>query len=285
VIEETAEYRITTTGWGVTLKNFLVPDSTPEFLDYKVNTPEKWEEAKARMTVSRDRINWDYLKRNYPLWKAEGHFIQGEFWFGFDVLHSWMAGFETIIIAMMEEPEWVKDMIKTYLDSAIAHFDMIWDAGYHFDCISWPDDMGYKGHTFFSNEMYTEILQPFHKRAIDWAHNHGIYAHLHSCGNIMPRVPQLVEIGLDALNPIEIKAGMDLYALKREFGDRLVFHGGANALLLHKPAQILPYIEELLPIVKENGGYIFSSDHSIPNAVSLEDYRAIVAAVKKFGAY
>jgi len=101
----------------------------------------------------------------------------------------------------------------------------------------------------------------------------------------MPRLPQLVEIGLDALNPIEIKAGMDLAVLKKDYGDRLVFHGGADALLLDKPGRILPYIEETLPVLKENGGYIFSSDHSIPNTVSLENYWAIVEAVKKFGAY
>jgi uroporphyrinogen decarboxylase len=285
VIEETDEFRITTTEYGITLKNFKVPDSTPEFLDYKINTPERWEEAKARMTVSRDRIDWNYLKTNYPRWQAEGRWIEGLFWFGFDVLHSWVAGFETVLIAMMEEPEWITDMLNTFLDSTLAHFEMIWDEGYNFDGIFWYDDMGYKGKTFFSNNLYAELLQPVHKRAIDWAHNHGIKAHLHSCGNVMTRVPQLVDIGLDALNPIEIKAGMDLKALKRDYGDKLVFHGGADALLLDKPDKILPYIEENLPIVKENGGYIFSSDHSIPNTVSLETYKAIVEAVKKFGAY
>jgi uroporphyrinogen decarboxylase len=101
----------------------------------------------------------------------------------------------------------------------------------------------------------------------------------------MTRVPQLVEIGLDALNPIEIKAGMDLPALKRDYGDRLVFHGGADALLLDKPDRIIPYIKQTLPLVKEKGGYIFSSDHSIPNTVSLETYKAVVAAVKEYGAY
>src|SRR5215469_10139533 len=54
-IEETENYIIYTTEWGVTLKNFKIPDSTPEFLDYRVNSPEKWEEAKKRMTVSKDR--------------------------------------------------------------------------------------------------------------------------------------------------------------------------------------------------------------------------------------
>ena len=285
VIEETPDYRISTTEWGVTLKNFKVPDSTPEFLDYRVNTPEKWEEAKARMSVYRDRIDWEYLKKNYPLWQKEGRWIEGLFWFGFDVLHSWMAGTETVLIAMLEDPEWFSDMVNTFLDRAIALYDMIWDEGYHFDAIFWYDDMGYKNSLFFSNELYAELLQSAHKKAIDWAHNRGIKARLHSCGYIMPRVPLLIDIGLDALNPIEIKAGMDIKALKKDYGNRLVLHGGADALLLDKRDRILPYIEELLPILKENGGYIFSSDHSIPNTVSLEDYRGIVEAVKKFGGY
>ena len=285
IIEDTPEYVISTTKYGITLKNFKVPDSTPEFLDYKVNTPEKWEEAKKRMTVSRDRINWDHLKKAFPQWQAEGRWIQGVFWFGYDVLHSWMVGTETVLIAMLENPEWFSDMVNTFLDRTIALYDMIWDEGYHFDTIFWYDDMGYKNRTFFSEALYTELLKPVHKRAIDWAHNHGIKAHLHSCGNIMPFVPHLVEIGLDALNPIEIKAGMDIKALKKNFGDKLVFHGGADALLLDKREKILPYIEEMLPILKEKGGYIFSSDHSIPNTVSLENYKAIVETVKKFGAY
>jgi len=285
IIEETADYVISTTEWGITLRNFKVPDSTPEFLDYLVNTPERWEEAKKRMTVSRDRIDWDLLKNNFPLWQAEGRWTQALFWFGFDVLHSWMAGTETILIAMLEDPDWFSDMVNTYLDCAIAHYDMIWDEGYHFDSVFWYDDMGYKDRPFFSNDLYAEVLQPVHKRAIDWAHNHGVKAHLHSCGYVMKRIPQLVEIGLDALNPIEIKAGNDIKAIKKNYGSKLVLHGGADALLMDKPNKILSYIEEMLPIVMEGGGCIFSSDHSIPNTVSLENYRAIVEAVKRFGAY
>ena len=285
IIEETEDYTIATTEWGVTLKSFKVLDSTPEFLGYKINTPQKWEEAKKRMTISRDRINWDRLKKVYPLWKKEGRWVQGIFWFGYDVLHSHMAGTETTLIAMLEDPDWFSDMVNTYLDSSIAHFNMIWDEGYHFDSMFWYDDMGYKLRTFFSEELYVNLLKPVHKRAIDWAHDRGIKTHLHSCGNIMPFVPHLVEIGLDALNPIEIKAGMDIKYIKKNYGDKLVLHGGIDALLLDKKEKVIPYIEELVPMLKEKGGYIFSSDHSIPNAVSLETYKAIVETVKKVGSY
>ncbi|MBR0464089.1 MAG: hypothetical protein IJJ23_06850 [Clostridia bacterium] len=285
VLEETDRYRIVTTAWGVTLKNFKELDSTPEFLDYKVTTPEAWAEAKKRMTTEDDRVDWAYLKREYPRWQAEGRWIEAGFWFGFDVTHSWMSGTETILVAMYEEPEWVTDIFNTYLDSCIALFDKVWNAGYRFNAIYWPDDMGYKGTTFFSNEMYRELLKPVHKRAVEWAHAKGIYAHLHSCGDVMTRVDDLMDIDIDALNPLEVKAGMKPLLLKEKYGDRLTLHGGVNAVLWDKKDEIIEEIDRVVPALKENGGYIFSSDHSIPNSVSLENMKAIVKEVKRVGSY
>lgn len=285
VIEETDRYVIATSQWGVTMKHFKEEDSTPEFLDFSVTTAEKWAEAKSRMTVDDNRINWDLLKREYPRWVAEGRWIQAGFWFGFDVTHSWMMGTENLLIAMMEEPELITDMFGTYLDRCIAHFEKVWDAGYRFDEIFWPDDMGYKGTPFFSNQTYRDLLQPFHKKAVDWAHNRGIKAHLHSCGDIMPLIPDILDTGVDALNPLEVKAGMDVLGLKRDVGDRLVLHGGVNAVLWDDKEAIVEEIRRVVPVLKENGGYIFSSDHSIPNSVSLDNFREIVAEVKRCGVY
>ncbi len=285
VIEENDEYRIYTTSWGATQKSFKRQDSTPEFLDFKVTTPEIWAEAKRRMTLEDDRIPWARLRQNYDRYVAEGHWIGAGFWFGFDVTHSWMTGTETLLVAMYEEPEWAQDMFETYLDRCIRLFDRIWDAGYRFDFIRWPDDMGYKGTTFFSNDMYRELLKPVHKRAVEWAHSKGIYACLHSCGNIMTRIDELMDVGIDSLNPLEVKAGMEPLTLKQKYGDRLVLHGGVNAVLWDDRDAIIEEIRRVVPAMKQNGGYVFSSDHSIPNSVSLENFRAIVEEVKRVGKY
>lgn len=285
VLSEDERSYICTSEWGVTMRHFKQEDSTPEFLDYKVTTPETWEECKARMLAGADRINWDYLKKNYPVWQTEGRWTQALFWFGFDVTHSWMMGMENHMLAMYDEPEMVVDMYNTYLDCSIRQFNAIWDAGYRFDSVFWYDDMGYKGTTLFSNELYRELLKPVHKRAVDWAHERGIVAHLHSCGNIMTRIDDLVDIGIDALNPLEIKAGMEPLSLKEKYGDKLVLHGGINAVLWDKKDAIIEEIRRCVPALKENGGYIFSSDHSIPNTVSLENMRTIVDEVKRIGSY
>ena len=284
-LEETDRYAIRTSPWGVTMKHFKEEDSTPEFLDYKVTTPEAWEEAKKRMTLSDDRIPWDYLKENYDKWRAEGRWIRGVFWFGFDVTHSWMMGTENVLVAMIEEPEFIEDIFDTYLNHTIALYDRLWDAGYHFDEMFWYDDMGYKGTTFFSPNMYRELLQPYHTRAVKWAHDHGVYAQLHSCGDIMTLLPDIVATGVDALNPLEVKSGMDVFEIKRKYGDRLTLHGGINAVKWSDADAILAEIDEKVPVLKQNGGFIFSSDHSIPNAVSLDNMKRIVAEVKRVGRY
>lgn len=285
ILEETDEYVISTTGWGVTLKNFKIPDSTPEFLDFKVTDATVWQEAKRGMTDDIDRFDMAMIRREYPKWVSEGRWLQANFWFGFDVMHSWMTGTETVLVAMLEDPEWVSDVFNTYLDMSIRHYEALIKMGYTFDEVYWCDDMGYKNTTFFSSELYRTLLKPVQKRAVEWIHAHGMYAHLHSCGYIMPFVPDLVEIGVDALNPLEVKAGMDSVKLKREFGSKLTLHGGMNAMYWNDTEATLAEVRRLIPVLKENGGYIFSSDHSIPNSVSLENYRAIVECVKEVGSY
>lgn len=273
-----------TTSWGMTLRDFKVPDSTPQALDAYVNTKERWEEAKARMLDgAEDRIPWDGLKVWYPQWRAEGRFLQLGLWFGFDVTHSHMTGTETLLLAMYDDPEWVEDMFDTYLTIAIRQCTAILDAGYEFDSMFWYDDMGYKGSTFFSPALYRSMLKPYHKRAVDWAHEHGLVTELHSCGYIEPLLPDLYEIGLDMLNPLEVKAGMDPHRLKQRFGDRLAFHGGINAQLWDKPDEVEAEMKRVIPIMREGGGYVFASDHSIPNSVSFEQMTRIVELAKQLG--
>ena len=284
-IEETDEYIVSKTVWGATLKNWKHAASTPEFLDFTVVDRESWAEAKARMTPTDDRIPWEHLKKHYAGWRDRGCWIEAGLWFGFDVTHAWTVGTERLLIAMIEDPEWCVDMFNHYLTVTLALLDRVWDAGYTFDAVRWPDDMGYKYNQFFSVQTYRELLKPVQKRAIDWAHAKGIYAHLHSCGNINPLIPELIEIGLDALNPLEVKAGMDPIALKRQFGDKLVLHGGVNAMLWDDLDAIEAEMRRVVPVLKENGGYIFSSDHSVPSSVSLENFRRITQLAKELGAY
>ncbi len=285
VIEETDEYTVFTSSWGVTMKNWRHAASTPEFLNFTVTDRKSWEMAKARMVPTRDRVNWKHLQENYPRWRREGRWISGNLWFGFDITHSWFVGTERVLMALAEDPEWCIDMFNHELDVCLDLLDMVWDAGYTFDEVSWPDDMGYKFNQFFSLSMYRQILKPVHKRAADWAHAKGIKVHLHSCGDVRPFISDLIEIGVDCLNPLEVKAGMNPVEIKRRYGDRLALHGGINAVLWDDIDSIEAEMRRVVPVLKENGGYIFSSDHSVPSSVSLENFRRIVDLAKQLGSY
>lgn len=285
VLAETETDKTYTSEWGVTMRQWKHAASTPEFLDFTITGPDEWYKAKERIAPTRDRVHWDMLKKEYAGWRAQDAWIAPVVWFGFDVTHSWMIGTERMLLALADDPSWIVDMWRTELETELALLDMAWEAGYTFDSIMWYDDMGYKQNQFFSLRMYRSLLKPFHQQVIDWAHQKGIKAHLHSCGDIRPFVPELVGMGLDALNPLEVKAGMDPVVLKGQYGDKLVFHGGINAVLWDQPEAIHAEMEKVVPVMKENGGYIFSSDHSVPSSVSLEDFREIIALAKKLGSY
>jgi uroporphyrinogen decarboxylase len=285
VLEDTPEYTIYTSNFGVTMKQWKHMASTPAFLAHTIVDRESWLVAKQRMQLTAERVNWQYLQENFPLWKEKGYWIEAGLWFGFDVTHSWIVGTERVLLAMVEDPDWMCDMFETMLELDLALYDMIWEAGYHFDSFFWCDDLGYKYNQFISLKTYRNVLKPFHQRAIDWAHQHGIKAHLHSCGDVRPFVPEWISMGLDALNPLEVKAGMDALILKREFGKDLVLHGGVNAVLWDQPQVIRSEMERVVPILKQNGGYIFSSDHSVPSSVSLSDFQSIVELAKQLGSY
>jgi uroporphyrinogen decarboxylase len=285
IIEETEEYITRTTSWGATIRDWKHRGGVPQDLAFTVKDAASWAAAKARMTPTHDRVNWQHLKENWSVWRGQNAWISGGFWFGFDVTHARVVGTEETLIMMATEPELFKDIVETQLDMDIALFTMVWDAGYHFDEMMWWDDMGYKGTQFFSLDMYRNLLKPAHKRACDWAHARGAKVRLHSCGNISKFIPDMIEIGVEMLNPVEVKAGLDPVALKKEYGKLLGFHGGLNAVLYTQPEKMWAEMRSVIPEMKKDGGYIISSDHSIPETVSLEEFREFVRLAKELGAY
>ena len=285
VLEDAPEYSIYRNIWGGIEKKLKDEKAEmPLFMDYVGKSREGWTEMKERMTYSYDRIPWERLESKYRLWKKD-HWIQAQIEFGFNLASAFFTGLETFLIALNEDPEWCFEMFNHSIELNLRLLDKLWDAGYTFDAVFWCDDMGYKGTTFFSINTYREILKPIHKKAVDWAHSKGIKAHLHSCGNVTTFIPEFVDLGIDALNPLEVKAGMDPAKIKQEYGDRLLLHGGINAMLWTDIDAIEEEMKRLIPIMMQKGGYIFSSDHSVPVDVSLENFRRITNLAKELGSY
>ena len=101
--------------------------------------------------------------------------------------------------------------------------------------------------------MYKELIQPGHKKTFDFCHSLDLPVIVHSCGYVAPLVPGLIEAGMDCLQAMEVKAGMDLLQLHRDFGDRIAFCGGMDTrnLLTNDLNAMMTELDEKIPVVKK----------------------------------
>ena len=285
VVEENDRFITMSTSWGAHERNFKHEDSTPEYVSYAIHNRDDWAKAKARMTPDPDRVPWAHLQENYRTWRERGDWILADTAFGVSLFYSAVVGTEDLLMALVEDPEWCLEMTMHSVELNIQLLDMAWDKGYTFDMINVRDDLGFSYSQFFSLSTFRDIVLPAYRRIVDWAHAKGAWARLHSCGSIKPFLPDIVAVGYDALHPMERKAGMDPVAIKKEFGDRLVLHGGINAMLWKDIDAVKAEMDAIVPVCKQSGGYIFAADHSIPNDVSFQNICEIIRYAKELGKY
>lgn len=287
VIEEDEETVLERDGNGAILRRHKLHNTTPEHIDFLVKDRNAWEEhIKPHLKPTCARIDFaEYGKAKKQAAEKQRFYFQG----GtnvFELLHP-VCGHEHMLLGMALDPDWIKDMVNTYADLIINLMETLFAGEGKPDGIWFYEDMGFKGRPFMSLDMYREIIQPGHKKTIDFAHSLDLPVIMHSCGYVEPLVPGMVESGIDCLQVIEIKAGMDLLKLKREFGDKLAFCGGLDArnLVANDLDAICAELHEKIPVAKEGSGYILHSDHSIPANCNYETYRYFVDEGLKLGKY
>jgi uroporphyrinogen decarboxylase len=287
IIEEDEDTILEKDGNGAFLRKHKKHNATPEHVDFSVKDRTAWEEMiKPMLTPSPERINFDGYREAKQKAKEKERFFQ---WSGvnvFELMHP-VCGHEYMLMGMAIDPDWVKDMVDTYATLTVNLMEMLFEKEGKPDGIWFYEDMGFKNRPFMSPDMYKEIIQPGHKKTIDYCHSLGLPVIMHSCGFVEPLVPGMVEAGIDCLQVIEIKAGMDLLRLHKNFGDRLSFCGGMDArnLVANDLDAIKAELEEKIPVVKDNYGYILHSDHSIPDTCNYETYRYFVDKGMELGKY
>jgi len=287
VVEETDETVLIRDGNGALLRRHKLHDTTPEHVDFLVKTRAEWEEhIKPRLRAERRRIDFaGYRKAKEAARKADRFFC----WSGvnvFELMHP-VCGHENLLVGMALDPDWVRDMAETYAALMIDLQEILFAEEGKPDGIWYYEDMGFKGRPFFSPSMYAEIIQPSHVKTIDYAKSLSLPVIMHSCGFVEPLVPGMIESGIDCLEVIEVKAGMDLIKLYRDFGDRLSFMGGIDVRTIYTNdrAVIDAELGSKIPVVKEGNGFALHSDHSIPKTVDYETYRYFIEKGLELGAY
>ncbi len=290
VIEENDETITIKDGNGAIMRKFKNKSGVPEHIDFTVKNRAGWEEyIKPYLTNEKDyrrRINFQAYRDAKKYCEERSLFFC---WGGtpvFERLHP-ICGHEYMLIGMAEDPEWIKEMADTMADLQIDLFEILFAEEGLPDGIFFFEDMGFKGKPFMSPAMYKELIFPAHKKLFDYAHSKGLPVILHSCGYIEPLVPGLIEAGIDCLQAMEVKAGMDVVKLKKQFGDKIAFMGGIDIRILetNDKGKIEAELMGKIPIVMQGSGYCLHSDHSIPQSVEYETYKFFVERGLEIGTY
>ncbi|WP_206811918.1 uroporphyrinogen decarboxylase family protein [Paradesulfitobacterium ferrireducens] len=159
------------------------------------------------------------------------------------------------------------------------------------DVIWMGDDFGTQQGMMISPAMYRNIFKPRQRKVIkDFKEaNPNVKIAYHSCGSIVPIIEDLIEVGVDILNPVQPQAkGMDLALFKEKFGDRIAFLGGVDVqgvLPNGTPADVEEEVKQRILAAGKGGGYVLAPAHNIQPDTSLENIYAMYEAVKKYGTY
>lgn len=286
VLEETKDYRICRNKDGVTQKTLKKPDGyTPFWMDHVIKTEEDWYRFKDRLFVSEERVDWPEVLDKYRKYNEEGKFIVFSTFFPYEA--TWpRLGQERILTWMMQKPELIKDMFSTHTELVIGMCEVMMSKGLKFDGAFLAGDMAYRNGLLFSPRMYRELLFPFHKKIGDYFKRNNMPLIYHGCGNITEVIPLLIEAGITCLQPLEVKAGLDVRDLKKQYAGQVVFMGNIDVRVLSKTKKdIEDEIKKKIPVAKAGGGYIYHSDHSVPSNVSFENYKFTMELVKEYGRY
>lgn len=286
-LEETDGFRIVVDANGATTKVFKHQESTPETVAFTVNSRRTWEEHKPRLAWNESRVDWEGGLAYNRSCHDRGLFMTYQAGcFGYDLIQRF-AGAPTILEAMIDDPAWIKDMMDTIAALIITAVEEMLRRGFRFDGAFIANDMGYRNGTFFSPQTYRDLEFPSQQRLCDFFHSKGMPVILHSDGDVRRFIPMFLEAGFDCLQPLEVKAGMDLIALKREYGDRLAFMGGIDvrAMAHPDPGVIEREISTKIPAAMQGGGYLYHADHSVPDNVSFEQYQRVIELVVRHGTF
>lgn len=177
-----------------------------------------WESSAAA-----DTAGWDRKNKISSVIMINGLFEQ---------LHA-LTGFEDALCYLLTEPEAVGDFLDELTNYRIRQIQMIAEY-YRPDKIQFHDDYGEARNTFMSLELWRKIFKPRLKRIIDAVHGKGMLYEHHSCGYIATLMDDFIELGMDALNPLQLQNNP--YELKQKYAKKLCFVGGFdNQGILDRP--------------------------------------------------
>lgn len=196
-----------------------------------------------------------------------------------------LRGIEQCLTDMLTQPELVEAMLRKVLEFyGLLAKRVIQVGGGRIDMVTIGDDVGTQRGMMMSPRLWRCILKPYLKNMIGVFHDLEVKVMYHSCGSILPIIPDLIESRVDILEPLQTNAkGMDPAFLKDTYGDRLCFHGGVDEQELlpnGTPEQVRQEARQLCTVLGEGGGYIMMAAHAFQPDIPCENIVAMYEAVE-----
>ncbi len=215
--------------------------------------------------------------------------------FGGNIIEAGEAdwGFENFLINAVAEPELIHHYLQRLTDCYMSNLEKYMKAvGQYIDTVQFGDDLGMQDSTLISKRMYRKMIKPYHSVQFQYVKKNypKVKVFFHSCGAVYDLIPDLIEAGVEVLNPIQLSAkGMDPVLLKENFGDDLVFWGGGidtQQTLTHcKVEEIEDEVKRLIDIFGKGGGFVFTQVHNIQSNISPQKVVAVYDSAYKHGWY
>lgn len=301
VLKNTPEHKVVKTGFGATIerKNTF---PMPHYSVFETQTFEQMEafvfddpmDPRRYSFAIDDQINCvgDELNLDIPSFvdrvnaNAEDFCIFGSVCEPHEMIWR-MIGSENVLMKIAEDPLRTAKFIERLGDFLVGIVEgQVQAAGGKMKGIYiWGDIACVRG-MMFSPKYWREVYKPQLARICDTAHRHGLKTIYHGCGNASVVFEDMIEAGVDAYNPMEAKAGLDVIDLKKRFGNRWAFNGNINMQVLESndPQKVRQEILRKLNAAR-GGGYIIQSDHSVSSQVDPQTYHLMVSLVREYGRY
>ena len=201
-----------------------------------------------------------------------------------------LRGFEQFMIDLADGGPFLESLLNCIADAHIETLKRyLGEVGKYIQVIQMSDDLGTQEALQISPSMYRRWIKPQHRRIYGYVREHYPHVHvfLHSCGAIRPLIPDLIDAGVQVLNPVQTSAkGMDPAALKRDFGKDLTFWGGGaetQSTLIHgTQEEIDAQVRERIEIFAPGGGFVFNPVHNIQADVPPENVVAVYDAARRY---
>ena len=203
----------------------------------------------------------------------------------------YLRGYPELLIDFMVHKDFAHALLSKILAVRKKNAELyLREVGAYLDIFQIGDDIATQEGPAMSPELYREMLKPYHAELFQYIKERTrAKLYYHSCGGITPLIDDLIEIGVDALNPIQVSAkGMNTAELKKRFGKRQVFWGGIDsqqALPFGSPEDVRAEVRRRISDLGPGGGYILSGVHNLQPDISPENILAMYDEGMRFGKY